>query len=84
MFHSRSLFSLRCSLKKTRHSVFRTPAELLKVMPTITGAIDAGRRITRQNLQQIPPPTSRAGTRKPPARLGPKEDFRSQIAHYRK
>jgi hypothetical protein len=42
-------------------------------MPTITGAIEARRRTTRRNLQQIPPPASRVGTRKPPARLGPKK-----------
>src|SRR6202035_3875375 len=47
--------------------------ELLKAIPTITGAIEARRGITRRNLQQIPPPTSRVGTRKPPARLGPKK-----------
>jgi serine/threonine protein kinase len=49
------------------------PDELLKAMPTITGAIEAPRGITRRSLQQIPPPTSRVGTRKPPARLGPKK-----------
>ena len=42
-------------------------------MPTITGAIDAGRRITRQSLQKMPTRASRAVTRKPPARLGPKK-----------
>src|SRR6201987_367787 len=42
-------------------------------MPTITGAIEARRGITRRNLQQIHPPTSHVGTRKPPARLGPKK-----------
>src|SRR5260370_39020734 len=52
---------------------FQPPDELLKAMPTITGAIEARRWITRRNLQQTPPPTSRAGTRKPPARLGPKK-----------
>src|SRR5208337_4732765 len=52
---------------------FRTPNDLLKAIATITGAIDAGRRITRQRLQQISPATSRVGTRKSPARLGPKK-----------
>ena len=52
---------------------FQTPAELLKAIPTITGAIDARRRITRQSLQKTPPTASRVGTRKPPARLGPKK-----------
>jgi hypothetical protein len=42
-------------------------------MPTITGAIDAERRITRQSLLKMPPTASRVGTRKPPARLKPKK-----------
>jgi hypothetical protein len=60
-------------LEKDPAQRFQTPDELLKAMPTITGAIEARRWITRRNLQQTPPPTSRAGTRKPPARLGPKK-----------
>src|SRR5258708_7315353 len=38
-------------------------------MPTITGAIDAGRRITRKSLQNMAPAASPLVTRKPP-RLG--------------
>jgi hypothetical protein len=49
---------------------FQTPDELLKA---VTGAIKARRGTTRRNLQQTPPPASRVGTRKPPARLGPKK-----------
>src|SRR4029077_15750166 len=60
-------------LEKDPAQRFQTPDELLKAMPTITGAIEARRGITRRNLQQIPPPSSRVGTRKPPARLGPKK-----------
>src|SRR5208337_372723 len=60
-------------LEKDPAQRFQTPDELLKAMPTITGAIEARRGITRRNLQQIPPPTSRLGTRKAPARLGPKK-----------
>src|SRR5271170_4087211 len=60
-------------LEKDPAQRFQTPDELLKAMPTITGAIEARRRTTRRNLQQIPPPASRAGTRKPPSRLGPKK-----------
>ena len=53
---------------------FQNPAELLKAMPTITGAVDARRRITRQSLEKTQPSTaSRVGTRRPPARLGPKK-----------
>ena len=60
-------------LEKDPAQRFQTPDELLKAMPTITGAIEARRGITARDLQQIPPPTSRVGTRKPPARLGPKK-----------
>src|SRR5271165_668607 len=52
---------------------FQTPTELLKAIPTITGAIDARRRITRQSLQKTPSTASRVGTRKPPARVAPKK-----------
>jgi serine/threonine protein kinase len=52
---------------------FQNPTELLKAMPTITGAIDARRRITRQSLHKTPSTASRVGTRKPSARLAPKK-----------
>ena len=52
---------------------FQTPAELLKALPTITGAIDARRRITRQRLQKTASTASRVGTRKPPTRPGPEK-----------
>jgi hypothetical protein len=42
----------------------------MKALPAITGAIDAGRRITRQSLQKMPPGASPVVIRKPPARLG--------------
>jgi hypothetical protein len=60
-------------LEKDPAQRFQTPDELLKAMPTITGAIDARRRITRQRLLRTPPTASRVGTRRPPARLGPAE-----------
>jgi tetratricopeptide (TPR) repeat protein len=60
-------------LEKDPAQRFQTPDELLKATPTITGAIAARRGTTRRNLQQIPPPASRVGTRKPSARLGPKK-----------
>ena len=60
-------------LEKNPTQRFQTPNELLKAMPTITGAIDARRRITRQSLLKTPSTASRIGTRKPPARLGPKK-----------
>ncbi len=64
---------LEVLLEKDPGRRFQTPAELLKAMPTITGAIDTRRRITRQSLQKTPPTASRVGTRKPPARLAPKK-----------
>src|SRR5580700_8944707 len=56
-------------LEKDPTHRFQTPNEVLKVIPTVTGAIAARRSITRRNLQQIPSP----GTRKPPVRSGPKK-----------
>ena len=64
---------LEVLLEKDPGRRFQNPAELLKAMPTIIGAIDARRRITRQSLQKTPPADSRVGTRKPPARLGPEK-----------
>ena len=64
---------LEVLLEKDPGRRFQSPAELLKAIPTITGAIDAGRRITRQSLQKTPPTASRVETRRPPARLGPKK-----------
>ena len=59
-------------LEKNPAQRFQTPDKLLKGIPTITGAIDARRRIARQSLQKTPSTASRVGTRKPPARLAPK------------
>ena len=42
-------------------------------MPTITGAIEAGRTITHQRLGQMPAGDSYAVTHKPQARLGPEK-----------
>jgi serine/threonine protein kinase len=63
---------------------FQNPTELLNVMPPIAGAIGAGRRITRQQLQQIAPSSPRSGIRRAPARLAPKKISIAQIAHYGK
>jgi hypothetical protein len=41
-------------LEKDPGRRFQDPAELLKAVPTITAAIDARRRITRQSLQKTP------------------------------
>ena len=50
---------------------FQTPAELLKALPTITGAIEEGLTITYQSLGSRPDRDSYSVTRKPRARLGP-------------
>ena len=63
---------LEVLLEKDPARRFQNPAELLKAVPTITDPIDTG-RITREHLHKMPPAASRAGTRKPAARLGPKK-----------
>jgi serine/threonine protein kinase/tetratricopeptide (TPR) repeat protein len=60
-------------LEKDPGRRFQNPTEFLKAIPTITGAIDARRRITRQSFQKNSPGDSRVVTRKPPARLAPKK-----------
>jgi serine/threonine protein kinase len=60
-------------LEKDPARRFRTPNELLKAIPRITGAIDARRRIARQSLQKTSSGASRVGARKAPARLAPKK-----------
>src|SRR6201981_3657859 len=43
---------LEVLLEKDPSRRFQNPTELLKAMPTITGALDAGHRISRQSLQK--------------------------------
>jgi hypothetical protein len=64
---------LEMLLEKDPGQRFQNPAELLKAMPAITSAIDARRRITRQSLQNMATPASRAITRKTRARPGPEK-----------
>jgi tetratricopeptide (TPR) repeat protein len=54
-------------LEKDPGQRFQSPAELLKAIPPIIGALDAKRRITRQTLQK----TLTAGTGKPSVGLAP-------------
>jgi RNA polymerase sigma factor (sigma-70 family) len=61
---------LEVLLEKDPGRRFQNPAELLKVIPMITGAIDARRRITRQSFQKTPHTDSPVVTRKLPTRLG--------------
>jgi tetratricopeptide (TPR) repeat protein len=60
-------------LEKDPAHRFQTPNELLKAIPTITGAVDARRRIARQSLQKTSSAASRVGARKAPARLALKK-----------
>jgi tetratricopeptide (TPR) repeat protein len=64
---------LEVLLEKDPARRFQNPAELLKAMPTITAAIAARRRISRQGLQKTPSTVPRAVTRRPHARLAPKK-----------
>jgi tetratricopeptide (TPR) repeat protein len=64
---------LEVLLEKDPAQRFQNPTELLNALPATAGAIDAGRRTTRERLRQIPPLTSRVGTRRPPVRPGPKK-----------
>src|SRR5262249_23474963 len=64
---------LEVLLEKDPGHRFQTPAELFRAIPTITGAIDARRRITRQSLKKTPSTASRVRTRKAPARLAPEK-----------
>src|SRR5215510_583516 len=57
-------------LEKDPGRRFQNPTELLKAIPAIMGAVNAGRRITRQSLLKTPATASRVGIRKPPARPG--------------
>jgi hypothetical protein len=59
---------LEALLEKDPAQRFQNPSELLKAIPTITGQIEAGRKITREGLHKMLPAASRTGTRKPPAR----------------
>ena len=56
---------LEVLLEKNPGRRFQNPDEVLKTIPTITGAIATRRRITRQSLQNMPATASRVGTRKP-------------------
>src|ERR1700719_3653271 len=64
---------LKVLLDKDPGRRFQSPAELLAAIPTITGAVGARRRISRQSFQKNRPVDSRAGSRKPSTCLGPKK-----------
>jgi predicted ATPase len=64
---------LETLLEKDLARRFQNPVEVLKAMSTVTGAIDAGRTITRENLQKRVPLDSNPVTRGAKTRLGPKK-----------
>ena len=64
---------LEVLLSKDPAGRFQTPTELLKALPTITGAIDEGRTVTYQSFGQTPHGGSYSVTRKPPSKLGPEK-----------
>ena len=59
-------------LEKVPTRRFQSPAELLKAMPNLTGAIEMGRVITRERLQRMSPADSFSRSHRLHARLGPK------------
>jgi serine/threonine protein kinase len=61
---------LEVLLDKDPGQRFQNPGDLLKAIPAITGRIEVGRRITREDLHNLPPAASRAATGKPPVRRG--------------
>ena len=64
---------LEVLLEKDPGRRFQRPAELLKVIPIITGAIDSRRRVSPQSFQKTTIAHLRLGTRTPRARRGPKK-----------
>ena len=63
---------------------FQTPADLLKALPRITGAIDEGRTITYQRLGQMPDGKSYSGNSEAASKTGTGKDLDSQITRHRK
>jgi hypothetical protein len=64
---------LKVLLEKDPAQRFQTPTELLQGMPTVTGAIGSGRRITRQSLEKTAPADSPHRVRRTLAGFGPKK-----------
>jgi len=64
---------LEVLLEKNPARRFQNPTELLGAIPTVTDAIDQGRRITCHSLQRTFSTAPRVETRKPPVRPAPKK-----------
>jgi tetratricopeptide (TPR) repeat protein len=58
-------------LEKDPRRRFQTPAELLKVMPAILGAIEKGRTVTYEELGELPVGDSHLAFCEPPVKQGP-------------
>jgi predicted ATPase len=67
------LVLLEVLLEKDPGRRFQNPAEMLKVLPAIIGAIDSRRRVTRQSFQKTTAGNLRPETRRAPTRLGPRK-----------
>ncbi|MBV8901338.1 MAG: serine/threonine-protein kinase PknK, partial [Verrucomicrobia bacterium] len=63
---------LQALLEKDPTRRTQTPADLLELLRKVTGAVDAGRALTRKGLQKGPP-ADPAVARKVPVRRGPKQ-----------
>jgi hypothetical protein len=63
---------LQTLLEKDPARRFQSPTELLQVLPTVTGAIETGRALTRRGLHKGPVADPPGIARKPPVRRGPK------------
>jgi hypothetical protein len=64
---------LEVLLEKDPARRFQNPTGLLKAIPTVTDAIDRGRKISPVRLPNAPSTASRVFTRKPPTRRAPKK-----------
>jgi serine/threonine protein kinase len=75
---------LEVLLEKDPGRRFQSPTELLRAIPTITDAIDAGRRITRQSLQRMPSPRFAWPLPQTCIKSRARENFSSEVTRYRK
>jgi Protein kinase domain/NACHT domain len=64
---------LEVLLEKDPKRRFQSPTQLLKAIPSVTGAIDTGSRVTRQHLQTTRARDSHVGIRGPATRPGPEK-----------
>jgi serine/threonine protein kinase len=62
---------LETLLEKNPARRIRSPVELLKAMTTVMSAIEVGRSITKESVQEIPLANLRGATDRMPARLAP-------------